>query len=585
MKQKVTSEDLACLVPALNNILDGAYVVQIYDGSMDSTKTIIMKCRNKVEGVNKTYFLLVESGIRVHTIDEFTSIRKMPSGCVGKFRKEIGDKRLYPIKQLGTDRSLDFLFSNEKHFIVELYDRGNLIITDKDYKIIYIARPYKLEAYNVEINEVYPVDVISKSGPELKRDIREAKGYMVEKSNFSGFPIDSKKVEEFGDINLAMKKYFNTSFAQKQKKKSKRKDKKDNRKFNIQGQIDKLTKNENKAFSQAVNIETNVELIQNIINKIQISISNKISFETIQENLKSEFHEFKEIKVDHNGLVMDGTKLDYNISAYMNVSKIFSEKKKFQQKKVRASEIAENMKVEIKKEEVKKEKLIVNRKVMKFENYWWFIYNGFTILCGKSADDNETLLNNMEANDILIHGHFDKSPWGIIKNPDKLEVPFKVINYAGQFIVQRSWNWAENYANDSYYTYPDKVSKSAPSGEYMGKGSRMVHEKNFLPNANLEMGVGVIFKCGNEYLGNPTKDSKIDFAMVMCAPYMTMSDFDFKVKVRPSGKKSDKGRKKLLQSAISKILKMKTRSAISRDYIRAIPFEEWDKISIRTFTL
>ena len=584
MKQKVTSEDLACLVPALNNILDGAYLTQIYDGSLDSTKTIIMKFRNKVDQINKIYYLLIESGIRIHTIDEFSSIRQMPSGCVGKFRKEIGDKRLYPIKQIGTDRSLDFLFSNEKHFIVELYDRGNLIITDKDYKIIYIARPYELKEYKVDINEIYPVDIISKSGPELKRDINEAKGYIVEKSNFSGFPIDSNKVEEFEDINLAMKKYFNTTFSQKEKKKSKRKDKKDNRKFNIQGQIDKLSKNENKALTQAVNIESNVELIQNIINSIQISISNKVPFSTIQENLKLEFNELKDIKVDHTGLFIDEIKLDYNISAYMNVSKIFSEKKKFQQKKDRASEIAENMKEETKKE-VKKEKLIVNRKVMKFENYWWFIYNGFTILCGKSADDNETLLNNMEQSDILIHGHFDKSPWGIIKNPDKLEIPFKVINYAGQFIVQRSWNWTENYANDSYYTYPDKVSKSAPSGEYMGKGSRMVHEKNFLPNANLEMGLGVIFKCENQYIGNPNKDSKIDFAMVMCAPYMTMSDFDFKLKVRPSGKKSDKGRKKLLQSAISKILKMKTKSVISKDYIRAIPYEEWDKICIRTFTL
>jgi hypothetical protein len=99
------------------------------------------------------------------------------------------------------------------------------------------------------------------------------------------------------------------------------------------------------------------------------------------------------------------------------------------------------------------------------------------------------------------------------------------------------------------------------------------------------MGLGVIFKCENQYIGNPNKDSKIDFAMVMCAPYMTMSDFDFKLKVRPSGKKSDKGRKKLLQSAISKILKMKTKSVVSKDYIRAIPYEEWDKICIRTFTL
>ena len=46
MKQKVTSEDLACLVPALNSILDGAYLVQIYDGSTESTKTIIMKFKD-----------------------------------------------------------------------------------------------------------------------------------------------------------------------------------------------------------------------------------------------------------------------------------------------------------------------------------------------------------------------------------------------------------------------------------------------------------------------------------------------------------------------------------------------------------
>ena len=185
----------------------------------------------------------------------------------------------------------------------------------------------------------------------------------------------------------------------------------------------------------------------------------------------------------------------------------------------------------------------------------------------------------------MIHGHFDKSPWGVIKNPEKREVPFKIINYAGHFIVQRSWNWTENYSNNSYYTYPDKVSKSAPSGEYMGKGSRMVHEKNFLSNTTMEMGLGVIFKCGDKYLERLSTDSKIDYGLVMCAPYLVMNDFDFKIKVKPSGKKSDKGRKKLLESAIKKILSLKIKNQLAKDYIRAIPFEEWDKICIRTFSL
>ena len=581
MKQKLTSEDVSCLVPALNKILDGSYLVQVYDGGMDDTKTIIMKFRNKIDGITKIYYLLIESGIRVHTIDEFSSIRSMPSGCVGKFRKEFRDKRLFPIRQFGTDRSLDFLFSNEKHFIVELYDKGNLIITDKDYKIIYIARPYEIKDIRIDINIIYPIDLISK-GPDLKRDINEAKGYIVEKSNFSGFPIDSKNVEEFDDINIAMKKYFNTIYKKKENKKKVKKEKKDNRKFNVQGQIDKLTLNENKALTQAINIESNVELVQNIIDLIHSSIKNKIPFNKIEENVKLQFKDFNEIKIDNTGLIIDGITLDYNISAYNNVSKIFSEKKKYHQKKVRASEIALNM-THVEKKNDKKEKLIVNRKILKFENYWWFIYNGFTILCGKSADDNETLLNNVEPNDILIHGHFDKSPWGVIKNPNKLEIPIKLINYAGEFLVQRSWSWTENYTNNSYYTFPDKISKSAPSGEFMGKGSRMVHEKNFLANTNLEMGIGVLFKCGNEFKGSPNET--IDFGMVMCAPYMTMIDFDFKIKVRPSGKKTDKGRKKLLQSIISKIQKMKTRNNKAKEYISAIPYEEWDKVCIRTFVL
>ena len=581
MKQKLTSEDVSCLVPALNKILDGSYLVQVYDGGMDDTKTIIMKFRNKIDGITKIYYLLIESGIRVHTIDEFSSIRSMPSGCVGKFRKEFRDKRLFPIRQFGTDRSLDFLFSNEKHFIVELYDKGNLIITDKDYKIIYIARPYEIKDIRIDINIIYPIDLISK-GPDLKRDINEAKGYIVEKSNFSGFPIDSKNVEEFDDINIAMKKYFNTIYKKKENKKKVKKEKKDNRKFNVQGQIDKLTLNENKALTQAINIESNVELVQNIIDLIQSSIKNKIPFNKIEENVKLQFKDFNEIKIDHTGLIIDGITLDYNISAYNNVSKIFSEKKKYHQKKVRASEIALNM-THVEKKNDKKEKLIVNRKILKFENYWWFIYNGFTILCGKSADDNETLLNNIEPNDVLVHGHFDKSPWGVIKNPNKLEIPIKLINYAGEFLVQRSWSWTENYTNNSYYTFPDKISKSAPSGEFMGKGSRMVHEKNFLANTNLEMGIGVLFKCGNEFKGSPNET--IDFGMVMCAPYMTMIDFDFKIKVRPSGKKTDKGRKKLLQSIISKIQKMKTRNNKAKEYISAIPYEEWDKVCIRTFVL
>ena len=43
--KRITSNDISCLVPSLNDILDGSYLTQIYDGSMENTKTIILKLK------------------------------------------------------------------------------------------------------------------------------------------------------------------------------------------------------------------------------------------------------------------------------------------------------------------------------------------------------------------------------------------------------------------------------------------------------------------------------------------------------------------------------------------------------------
>lgn len=577
MKQRITSEDITCLVPALNHLFDGSYLVQVYDGCVEGTKTIILKLRNKVDGKNVTYYLLLESGIRVHTIDNFTSIRKMPSGCVGKLRKEFGDKRLFPIKQIGTDRSLDFTFSNEKHLIVEFYDRGNFIITDNDYKIIYISRPYQLNDYKIEVNQIYPIEFISQSGHSFTKNLDDAAGYVVDKCNFGGFPLDTTKIViQYPDINVAMKHYFGSTLlptTNKIKNKTTNKAKM-NKKMNIQGQIDKFTKNEQKHLQKIEFLQDNIDELQHILNMV-----NTTSNETICQHYQ-QYH----IKINYNNVIINDIELDFTKSVYINIGNMYSQIKKIQFKKNRAIEVYHQTN-DTNKPTSKLAKVEVNRKTMKFENYWWFISNGFTILCGKNADDNEFILSNLEKDDVLVHGHFDKSPWAVIKNPNKLEIPLKVIDYAGSFVVQRSWNWIENCSNNSYYTFPNQISKSAPSGEFIGKGARMVHQKNFLSNANLEMGIGVIFKSNDKYIYKLNSDSSIDFAMVTCAPYLSMVDYDYKVKIKPSGKKNDKGRKKQLGTIISKLLKMKTKLPISTSYIKAIPFEEWDKICIRAFTL
>lgn len=61
-----------------------------------------------------------------------------------QMRKHLRNKRLEAINQLGFDRIVDLTFGSgeaEQHVILELYDRGNIALTDNTYTILNILRP------------------------------------------------------------------------------------------------------------------------------------------------------------------------------------------------------------------------------------------------------------------------------------------------------------------------------------------------------------------------------------------------------------------------------------------------------------
>ena len=59
-------------------------------------------------------------------------------------RKHLSNKRLEKAEQLGSDRIVDLQFGSGEaayHIILELYDRGNIVLTDFSYCILNILRP------------------------------------------------------------------------------------------------------------------------------------------------------------------------------------------------------------------------------------------------------------------------------------------------------------------------------------------------------------------------------------------------------------------------------------------------------------
>lgn len=60
-------------------------------------------------------------------------------------RKHLKNKRLEVLKQLGMDRIVDLQFGTGEaayHVVLELYDRGNIVLTDYELTILNVLRPH-----------------------------------------------------------------------------------------------------------------------------------------------------------------------------------------------------------------------------------------------------------------------------------------------------------------------------------------------------------------------------------------------------------------------------------------------------------
>lgn len=158
MKQRFNNLDLQTALNELSVCFKGCRVANIYD--LDS-KTYLIKLAKP----DKKAVILIESGIRIHGTEFERSKNIIPSGFSMKLRKHLRGRRLESVSQIGADRIVDLQFgSNEAayHLIVELYDRGNILLTDFEYTIMNVLRPRTDVDSDVRfrVMEKYPLDMV-----------------------------------------------------------------------------------------------------------------------------------------------------------------------------------------------------------------------------------------------------------------------------------------------------------------------------------------------------------------------------------------------------------------------------------------
>ncbi len=190
--------------------------------------------------------------------------------------------------------------------------------------------------------------------------------------------------------------------------------------------------------------------------------------------------------------------LSLNKSIEENASGYFDKSKKAKRKLEGAQEALDKSRSRLKKaakeaEKKQAEKKQKARKKHWYERFRWF-FSSEGILCigGRDATTNEQVIKKYASDtDIVLHCDIPGSPFFVVK-ADDAEPTDVTLEEAAIATASYSRAWRLGLGNVEVYSVKgSQLSKEAPSGEFMGKGSFMVRGKRNLMSAIPRIAIGI----------------------------------------------------------------------------------------------
>ncbi|MFA5141684.1 MAG: NFACT RNA binding domain-containing protein [Candidatus Woesearchaeota archaeon] len=142
-------------------------------------------------------------------------------------------------------------------------------------------------------------------------------------------------------------------------------------------------------------------------------------------------------------------------------------------------------------------KPVVEKKVRKREWYekfrWFFSSEGFLVIGGRDATTNDIVVKkHASPGDLVFHTDMAGSPFFIVKAEGR-EIGDDTIEEVAQATASyNSHAWANGLSTiDVFYVNPDQVTKTANTGEFLGKGSFMIRGKTTYVHPTLGLAIGV----------------------------------------------------------------------------------------------
>ncbi|KAG7128254.1 Ribosome quality control complex subunit 2 like protein [Verticillium longisporum] len=134
MKQRFSSLDVKVIAHELHESLVTLRLANVYDLSSKILLLKFAKPDNKKQ-------ILIDSGFRCHLTDFARTTAAAPSAFVARLRKFLKTRRLTAVSQVGTDRIIEFTFSDGQYrLFLEFFASGNVILTDAELRILTLLR-------------------------------------------------------------------------------------------------------------------------------------------------------------------------------------------------------------------------------------------------------------------------------------------------------------------------------------------------------------------------------------------------------------------------------------------------------------
>jgi len=192
--------------------------------------------------------------------------------------------------------------------------------------------------------------------------------------------------------------------------------------------------------------------------------------------------------------------IDLRVSSFENASRLYKRYKQLSEKAAGAKAALEQTKAEIESlsaevgAEVEAPAMRKRRRLKWFERFRWFVSSdGLLVVAGRDAATNrEVVEKHMEPGDRYLHADIVGAPHVVVKAAGK-EIPEATLKEAAEFAAMHSRAWREGLGGlDIYWVQPEQVSRQAPSGEYLPRGSYMIRGKRNFLKVPVRAAVGVV---------------------------------------------------------------------------------------------